>query len=100
MRNTGQALTIIGGVLLVGGVAMAATADELFYNTTYSSSGSHSEGDPQGAFGVVFAAAGTGMVIPGIIFWNKGAKRYKAHLSNQQATAGVVRTGLSLRLTF
>ena len=47
MRNTGRTLTIVGSVMLVGGVIMAASADDLYYETTYNSSGSYSEGDPQ-----------------------------------------------------
>lgn len=100
MRNTGRTLTIIGSVMLVGGVIMAATADELYYETTYNSSGSYSEGDPQGAIGIVMAVAGTGMAIPGIIFWNKGAKRYNQHLAEKRATASIKGAGLSLRYRF
>ena len=100
MRNTGRTLTIIGSALFVGGVIMVATADELYYETTYSSSGTSSEGDPQGAFGVVMIAGGTGMIIPGIIFWNKGNKRYKQHLAEQGASLGLKGTGLALRYHF
>jgi hypothetical protein len=100
MRNTGRTLTIIGGVMLVGGIIMAASADELYYETTYSSSGSYSEGDPQGAIGIVMVVAGTGMAIPGIIFWNKGAKRYNQHLAEQRASIVIKGTGLALRYWF
>lgn len=97
MRNTGRTLTIIGGVMLVGGVIMAASADELYYETTYNSSGSYSEGDPQGAIGIIMAVAGTGMTIPGIIFWNKGSKRYNKYLSEKRASASINGTTFSLR---
>jgi hypothetical protein len=100
MRNTGRTLTIIGSALLVGGVIMVATADELYYESTYSSSGSYSEGDPKGAFGIVMIAGGTGMVIPGIIFWNKGHKRYKQHVAEQGASLGIKGAGLALRYRF
>ena len=100
MRNTGRTLTIIGGILFVSGIAMVATADDLYYETTYSSSGTTTEGDPQGAFGVVMIAGGTGMIIPGVIFWNKGSKKYKAHLSEQGASIGVKGTGLALGYRF
>ena len=97
MRNTGRTLTIVGSVMLVGGVIMAASADDLYYETTYNSSGSYSEGDPQGAIGIVMAVAGTGMTIPGIIFWNKGSKRYNKYLSEKRASASITGTGFSLR---
>lgn len=100
MRNTGRTLTIIGGVMLVGGIVMAATADELYYETTYSSSGTYSEGDPQGAIGIVMAVAGTGMAIPGIIFWSKGSKRYNKYLEEQRASLSLKGTGLTLRYQF
>lgn len=100
MRNTGRTLTIIGGVVLVSGIVLAATADELYYETTYSSSGTYSEGDPQGAIGVVMAVAGTGMAIPGIIFWSKGSKRYNKYLEEQRASLSLKGTGLTLRYRF
>jgi len=100
MRNTGRTLTIIGSVLFVGGIVMVATADDLYYETTYSSSGTTEEGDPQGAFGAVMIAGGTGMIIPGIIFWSKGSKKYKAHLSEQGASLGIKSTGLVLSYRF
>ena len=100
MRNTGRTLTIAGSILLISGIAMMATADEIFYTTTYSSSGSYSEGDPQGAVGLILTAAGAGMAIPGIIFWDKGSKRYKAYLSNARASVRIARTGLALCLHF
>jgi hypothetical protein len=100
MRNTGRTLTIIGGVVLVSGIIRAATADELYYETTYSSSGTYSEGDPQGAIGIVMAVAGTGMAIPGIIFWSKGSKRYNKYLEEQRASLSLKGTGLTLRYQF
>lgn len=100
MRNTGRTLTILGSVMLVGGVIMAATADDLYYETTYNSSGSYSEGDPQGAIGIVMAVAGTGMTIPGIIFWNKGSKRYNKYLSEKGASASINGSTFSLRYKF
>ena len=100
MRNTGRTLTILGSIMLVGGVIMAASADELYYQSNYSSSGSYSEGDPRGAFGVVLAVAGTGMAIPGIIFWNKGSKRYNKYLEEQRASLSIKGAGLALLYQF
>lgn len=100
MRNTGRTLTILGGAMLIGGIIMASSADDLYYNSTYSSSGSYSEGDPQGAVGVLMIAGGVGMAIPGIIFWTKGAKKYRSHLENERASINIKGTHLALLYQF
>ncbi|NJM25659.1 MAG: hypothetical protein HC859_09380 [Bacteroidia bacterium] len=79
-RNTGRALTIMGGVMLVTGVVLVSTADATYYNTTVTSSGTYEEGDPKGGFGTLMMAGGLGMTIPGIILWSKGSKRYNRYL--------------------
>lgn len=81
MKKTGAVLTILGGAMLVGGIAVLSTADEMYYSTgTNSNTGSYEEGDPKAAVGFLMIAAGAGMTVPGIIFWTKGSKRYKQYL--------------------
>ena len=97
----GRGLTIGGGVLLIAGIAMVSTADEYYYN--YSSStngGTTEEGDAKGAFGLLMTIGGTGMIIPGIIIWSKGAKQNKAYKEKQNLSLGANRNGIGLRYSF
>jgi hypothetical protein len=100
MKRTGTALTIFGAILFVSGAALASQADALYYSSTTTSYGTVEEGDPQGGLGVVMLAAGTGMMVPGIIFWSKGAKKYKRYQEEQNVSLNVKGAGLSLRLKF
>jgi hypothetical protein len=104
MRNTGRTLTIFGAVLFVAGAAMASTADALYYNssTTYSSSGSATvkEGDPRGGYGVALMAGGVGMMVPGIIFWSKGSKKYRHYQEQQSTSVAFKNAGISLQFHF
>jgi hypothetical protein len=85
MRNTGRTLTIIGGAMLIGGIAVFNNADETYYSTGYNSStGDYEEGDPQAALGAVMIAGGIGMVIPGVILWSKGSKKYKRYMEQHE----------------
>ncbi|MBA4055763.1 MAG: hypothetical protein C0490_13690 [Marivirga sp.] len=85
MRNTGRMLTIIGGAMLIGGIIVYNNADSDYYNSYTNSNGTYTEGDPQAALGVLMIAGGVGMTVPGIIFWSKGAKKYKRHLEREAA---------------
>lgn len=78
--RTGKTLTIIGSVLLVGGVALVSTADELYYNSTTTNGTTTESGDIKGGLGVVLIAGGVGMIIPGVIIWAKNKKRYNQYL--------------------
>lgn len=75
----GRGMTIGGGVLLVSGIALAATADSYSYSSTTTNGQTTESGDLKGAVGVVFIAAGVGLTIPGIIIWSKGRKRLEAY---------------------
>ena len=75
----GRGMTIGGGILLIGGIALAANADSYSYNYTSTNGQVEESGDAKGALGVVMIAAGVGLTIPGIIIWSKGAKRLKAY---------------------
>ncbi|SKC86344.1 hypothetical protein SAMN05660236_5121 [Ohtaekwangia koreensis] len=85
MRNAGRTLTILGGAMLIGGIAVFASAEESYYSTGYNSNtGNYEEGDPKAALGVVMIAGGLGMTIPGVILWSKGAKKYKRYLEQHE----------------
>jgi hypothetical protein len=100
MRNTGKALTFCGSALVIGGIALLSNAESTHYQTGYGSSGSYEEGDPKGAFGAVMLTGGIGMIVPGIIFWSKGAKKYKAASQEVDVEASIRfrSNGLAIRL--
>jgi hypothetical protein len=99
MRNTGRTLTLIGGAMLIGGIIVYSNADENYYSTVQTSSGTYTEGDPKAAVGVLMIGGGTGMAVPGIIFWTKGAKTFKRHME-KQAAFRFNGNGLSLSYNF
>ncbi|HEY5916162.1 MAG TPA: hypothetical protein VIU13_02110 [Chryseolinea sp.] len=99
MRNSGRVMTIIGAPLFIGGLIVFANADEMYYNSVTTSSGTYTEGDPQAAVGTLMIVAGAGLTIPGIILWSKGAKKYKRHLE-QEAAFNFTGTSLSLSYRF
>lgn len=100
MRNAGRTLTICGGALFIGGVIMMNNADELYYTTTHTQNGTISEGDPKGALGVLMTVGGIGMVVPGIILWSKGQKKYNRYMERQSVSMRSGSSGLSLRYSF
>jgi hypothetical protein len=97
MRNSGRVMTIIGAPLFIGGLIVFNNADELYYNSVTTSSGTYSEGDPQAAVGALMIVAGAGLTIPGVILWTKGGKKYKRYLEREAAFNF---TGTSLSLSY
>jgi hypothetical protein len=99
--RTGKTLTIAGGILVVGGVALMATADEIYYSSTSTPNGTVEEGDPQGGIGAVLTLGGVGMIIPGAILWSKGRKKYAAYkAASASLSLGVNKNGAGLRFRF
>lgn len=99
MRNTGRTLTLIGVPLIIGGIIVYNNADENYYNTVTTSSGTYTEGDPKAAAGILMVGVGAGLTVPGVIFWTKGAKKYKEHME-RQAAFNFNGKGLSLTYRF
>lgn len=79
MRNVGRGLAIGGVPLLVAGIAMVSSADEYYYTTRTGPGGTYEDGDPKGAYGSLLTAAGTGMVVTGVVLWTTGAKKMRRH---------------------
>jgi hypothetical protein len=100
MRNTGRTLTLCGSLLFVGGVVMMNNADELYYTSTQTQYGTVNEGDPKGALGVLMAVGGAGMMVPGIIFWKKGLKKYNRYLERQTVSFKAGGSAVALRYSF
>lgn len=84
MRNTGATLTIIGSAMLVTGIIVYSNADQNDVRT-YQSGGTYYEVNDNEVYGQALIGIGAGMAVPGIIFWSKGAKKYKRYLERQAA---------------
>ena len=101
MIRVGKTLTIAGSVLIVGGVILMATADELYYRSNTVNGQTVTEGDIKGGLGVVMTAGGVGMVVPGIIVWSIGRKKYRASQAGSASVSlGINNNGGGLRYTF
>ena len=103
MMKVGKGLTLGGGVLLVAGIALMASADEKYYTSTTTPYGTEEEGDPKFAFGVLAAVSGVGMIIPGAILWSKGSKKFKAYQTQNPGanlSLGINNNGIGLRFRF
>lgn len=102
MIRVGKTLTIAGSVLFVSGIVMMATADEIYYRTTTDFDGNTvTEGDLQGALGLIMTTGGLGMIIPGAIVWSKGKKKYEAYQSaGASLSLGINKNGAGLRFRF
>jgi hypothetical protein len=100
MRNTGRILTICGGALAIAGIIVMNNADELHYTSTSTQYGTVEEGDPKGAIGVLMTVSGGSMMVPGIIFWSKGQKKYNRHLEQQNVSLNAGASGVSIRYSF
>lgn len=96
MRKVGSTLTIAGAALFLGGIIVVSEADKTSYYN--SSTGQQVYDDPMFGAGSLMLVAGVGMMVPGIIFWSKGAKRYNQYLRDLQASVVVNGSGLSVRL--
>ena len=103
MKRTGTTLTVAGAVLLIGGVVLVSTADDVYYSQTTNQYGTYQEGDPKGALGAVMLVSGAGMTVTGIILWSKGARKYRRHLEmqeNAKLVAAAGNRGLSIGFRF
>jgi hypothetical protein len=96
-KRLGTTLLIAGSVALVGGVALVSQADELYYNSNTTNGQTTNSGDPKGGFGVLFIAAGVGMIVPGAIIYSKGRKQYNAYQEQNTLSLHVRGAGLAFR---
>lgn len=87
MRNTGRTLTILGSAMFIGGIILVSNAESTYYTYQSSNYGDTEEGDPKGALGVLMMVGGTGMIVPGIILWSKGAKKYNRYLEKEKSAS-------------
>jgi hypothetical protein len=88
MRKIGRILTIGGAAMLIGGIAVYNGADDSYQSTSYTQNGYYyyySETDPQAELGASMMVLGVGAIVPGVILWARGAKKYNRALKRQEA---------------
>ena len=98
MRNTGRLLTLVGVPLFIGGIIVFENAEDNYYSSLTTTGATYYE-EEQVAAGALMTVAGAGLAIPGIIFWTKGAKKYKRHME-REAAFNFNGKGLSLSYRF
>jgi hypothetical protein len=86
MRKVGRLLTVLGAGMLIGGIAVYNSADD-DYGTSYSQNGYYYyyETDPKEELGATMMVLGVGAIVPGVILWARGAKKYNRALKRQEA---------------
>lgn len=85
MRKIGRLLTVGGAAMLIGGIAVYNSADPNYSNTYYQNGYVYYENDPKEDLGATMMVLGVGMIVPGVILWTKGAKKYNRALKRQEA---------------
>ena len=95
-KKVGSVMTVLGGALFVGGIALYASGDPNYENTTYNQTTQQYETttiDPKRVLGVLMCMAGAGVAIPGVIIWTKGIRQYNQYMREQGET-GALRLGV------
>jgi hypothetical protein len=85
MRKLGRILTIGGVAMGIGGIMVYNNRDEDYNNGYYQNGYYYYESDPNEVLGETMMVLGVGMVVPGVILWTKGAKKYNRALKRQEA---------------
>jgi hypothetical protein len=76
-RNVGRALALGGVAMFAGGVMLINQADPPVTRNGYT------QYDYRETLGSLMVTGSLGMIIPGVILWSKGAKRYNRYLEKQ-----------------
>ena len=105
MKKVGQTMTFCGALLFVGGIAVISSADPNYgdTHTRYTSSGQYEEDDPKYTLGAAMLVHGVGLTVPGIIFWNKGNKKFNRWTEEQRQqnlSLGLGGSGVGMRYRF
>jgi hypothetical protein len=91
-KKVGSVMTVLGGALFVGGIAVYASGDPNYENTTYNQTTGQYETttvDPKRVLGVLMCMAGAGVAIPGVIIWTKGIRQYNQYMREQGETGSL-----------
>jgi hypothetical protein len=89
-KKVGSTMTALGGALIIGGIAVYASGDSDYYRETYNQSTNTTTVytvDPKRVLGVLMMVAGTGVAVPGILIWSKGAKQYNRYMEEQSGVS-------------
>lgn len=89
MKNVGNTLTLAGSFLVIGGVILASASDDTI--TTNNNYNSVTTTNPQAVLASYMIVGGVGMMVPGIIFWAKGAHKYKRYLAEEKNYSATLR---------
>jgi hypothetical protein len=85
MRKIGRILTVGGVAMAIGGLAVYSNRDDDYNNGYYQNGYYYYETDPNEVLGSTMVVLGVGMIVPGVILWAKGAKKYNRALERQAA---------------
>ena len=96
MRNTGRALTIGGLSLLTGGLILMNSGGPRSTHPNVTGD----EPDWREPLGFTMAYSGVGMMIPGIILWKKGSRKYKRSLEREQYSIETDGASIAFRYSF
>lgn len=96
MRKIGGTLTLAGFFFVIGGSIVHNGGGSTGPSTTYNSQNSSSKG-----IGVLMIATGATAIVPGVILWASGARRYRQFEAQENNSfARLHLTGNSLALRF
>lgn len=85
-KKVGSTMTVLGGLLIVGGIVTYASSDPDYYRSTYNQNTNTTTVetiDPKRVLGVLMMVAGTGVAVPGALLWSKGARQYNRYMEEQ-----------------
>lgn len=100
MRKVGTIMTICGGGLFIVGAIVYSNADPNSGQIHQNSNGTYyTDGELEQELGILCAGAGVGLMVPGIILWTKGTKKYNRYLETQTAF-NFTRNGMGLTYRF
>lgn len=85
MMKVGKTLTILGAAAVVGGILVYNNRDP--YYSTKGTYGTTYDEDPHIAGGQLLVGIGTGMIVPGVMVWIHGAKKFRKYEEKQRTQA-------------
>lgn len=91
MMKVGKTLTVLGAAAVIGGILVYNNRDPNYstkgtYGTTY-------DADPHEAGGQLLVGIGTGMIVPGVMVWIHGAKKFRKYEEKQRTQALYIPAG-------
>jgi hypothetical protein len=94
-RNIGRTMAI-GGIIL-GFAGVLVSSDARSGRVIAQGSVTQTPEENKMMIGVLMIEGGIGLLIPGVIIWKKGHKKYSRYLERQSVSLNATRSGLTLR---